>query len=592
MSPVRALLIDLVILLLGLLAPARAGAGEPAPAVLEARTGPVDMWPHWRVWWDEHGETSVDAVAAARERFEPARGPRANLGRRAGTTAWLRAGLRLPPDAQAAQWWLMVDYPPLDRVEAYLVLPGGGVVPLGATGRAVLPADRPAATRTLALPLALGRPGIAPPSPGTQSEVELLVKVQAQGTMLVPASLMTTAQLLAHEGRTQTLQGLVLGLSGCVLLFAVVQGVRTRQSTFVWFALSVSASGLFGWSLFGMTTLYLWPGIAWLADRAPPLMTLLTLAAGFMFVERSLDVQARHPRVAGAMHAGAAVTFGIALVFLAGGLSYGAAVRAALVIGPWPMLLALPFGWRGVRRGDGVAAWLFYGWVVYAVGVAIASGVARGWLPLNAWTQHGYTLGGLLQLLCWVNALTAMAVQLRAEAEQAQRERQRAYELAHTDALTRLRNRRGLEAAAAPLLAGATSERPVALFLIDADGFKAVNDTQGHDAGDEVLRQIAARLTQAVRQDDVVARLGGDEFVVITPRLGSAAEAQRIGSKLLAAGQQPFALPGGPAQVGLTVGYALAPQAARDLTTLLKRADSAMYAAKQAGKGRLYGAAA
>lgn len=577
--PALRLLLGLLVLLLGLTGAVRARPAAESVA-LHPHTPAVRMWPHWKQWTNPPASVTPAEAAARHDRYAPPTGPAANLGLGV-REAWLRARLRADDPEAGSRWWLVLDYPPLQRVEAYLVGADGTPRLQGVTGREVLLRERLVATRALAIPLRL------PPG----ETVELLVRVRSSGAMLLPASVMSTPELLRTEGGSQMLLGVSLGLSACVVLFAAVQFARTRESTFLWFALSATASQLFSWSLFGMTTLYLWPETAWLAERAPPLLTLLTLGAGFMFVERSLDVRRVAPRTARAMVIGAALAAAFALALSADWIGYKAAAAVALLLSPTPMLLALPLAWRRAREGDRVAAWIFCGWACYGAGVLITTAVTGGRVPLTMWTQNAYSVGGLLQLVCWVNALGAMAAQIRERAEHAQREHQLALQLAHTDPLTRLRNRRGLEAALAPLLAAAHPDRPLALFLIDADGFKTVNDTQGHDAGDEVLRQIAARLTQSIRQDDIVARLGGDEFVVVTPRLGDAAEAQRIGRKLLAAGHEPFDLPAGPARVGLTIGYALAPQSGSDLATLLKQADTALYAGKQAGKGRLCAAA-
>ena len=124
----------------------------------------------------------------------------------------------------------------------------------------------------------------------------------------------------------------------------------------------------------------------------------------------------------------------------------------------------------------------------------------------------------------------------------------------------------------------------MAVFLLDLDGFKLVNDRLGHDAGDALLVQVGQRLRAQVRQADLVARLGGDEFVVMAPGIPGEAEALVLGRKLLNAFRQSFNVEGQDCRVGLTIGFALAPQDGLQADDLLKRADAAMYAGKQAGR--------
>lgn len=127
--------------------------------------------------------------------------------------------------------------------------------------------------------------------------------------------------------------------------------------------------------------------------------------------------------------------------------------------------------------------------------------------------------------------------------------------------------------------------RPVAVALIDLDDFKQVNDTLGHVAGDDVLREVAARLTRATRDDDLVCRLGGDEFVLIVHDL-TRADAADLASRLVDALAEPVLLAAGTVTIGGSVGIAFATDDTADTDELLHHADLAMYAAKSAGKAR------
>ena len=150
--------------------------------------------------------------------------------------------------------------------------------------------------------------------------------------------------------------------------------------------------------------------------------------------------------------------------------------------------------------------------------------------------------------------------------------------------MTGLPNRRGMQIELSSALARATHENLLAVYVMDLDGFKPVNDQHGHDVGDELLVAVARRLQCHLRQSDVIARLGGDEFVVMTGELQSTAQAHELGLKLLEAFSSPFALGGIQVQVGLTIGYAIAPIDSQDGAGLIKLADAAMYSGKQSGK--------
>jgi diguanylate cyclase (GGDEF)-like protein len=151
--------------------------------------------------------------------------------------------------------------------------------------------------------------------------------------------------------------------------------------------------------------------------------------------------------------------------------------------------------------------------------------------------------------------------------------------LAHTDELTGLPNRRELGERAERLLDVATGEH--AVLMLDLDGFKAVNDTWGHATGDRLLAEVARRLSSSVRLTDIVARVGGDEFAILMPdadREVALSVARRIHDTL----REPLATEPIPTVIDTSVGIALFPTHGRDLATLLRTADAAMYAAKAA----------
>lgn len=123
-----------------------------------------------------------------------------------------------------------------------------------------------------------------------------------------------------------------------------------------------------------------------------------------------------------------------------------------------------------------------------------------------------------------------------------------------------------------------------AVLFIDLDGFKAVNDTQGHNAGDELLRQVATRLREGVRSSDRVARFGGDEFLILLNGARSSDEAERIAGKLLLSLAQPMLVEGKPVSISASIGIATHDDSNGIPGDVIRRADAAMYAAKQAGR--------
>nr|WP_281375238.1 EAL domain-containing protein [Aquabacterium terrae] len=156
---------------------------------------------------------------------------------------------------------------------------------------------------------------------------------------------------------------------------------------------------------------------------------------------------------------------------------------------------------------------------------------------------------------------------------------------AHTDALTGLLNREALELHLSDTLAGAQGRGdPVSVLFLDLDGFKAVNDRHGHFMGDELLRQAAERLRDAVRRQDEVFRIGGDEFVMVLAGDVEPGKAEALAQRILAAVRRPYGLGGATVNLTVSVGIAHYPDNGSDGRSLLLAADAAMYRAKQSGK--------
>ncbi|NHO31942.1 EAL domain-containing protein [Acetobacter fallax] len=160
--------------------------------------------------------------------------------------------------------------------------------------------------------------------------------------------------------------------------------------------------------------------------------------------------------------------------------------------------------------------------------------------------------------------------------------------LALHDSLTSLPNRRGLEMVLAQIVENSRQTGSESAVLgLDLDGFKAVNDTLGHYAGDLLLKEVAARFQKQLRDSDYLARLGGDEFVIILRNISSKDDAVKLAKRLISCLWQPFKLSGHDAYVGVSIGIAVSPRDGDTAQMLLKSSDIAMYQAKLHGKGQV-----
>ncbi len=157
--------------------------------------------------------------------------------------------------------------------------------------------------------------------------------------------------------------------------------------------------------------------------------------------------------------------------------------------------------------------------------------------------------------------------------------------LATHDTLTKLPNRSLFyDRLNHALLTAQRQDHQVAVFFLDLDGFKFVNDHYGHEVGDLLLQAVGKRMQQQVRQSDTVTRLGGDEFAFVFENINSTADAALIAEKLRLVLNKPFSVNSYTLHISPSIGISIAPQDGQDPETLLKNADAAMYRVKELGK--------
>jgi diguanylate cyclase (GGDEF)-like protein len=552
-----------------------AGAAAADRVVLDSTSGTMAAWPAVTLFSDPSHRLGVYDVKSRLDEFKPPTGPVANLGIR-HDAVWLRIPVSVPW-FESTRWILDIDYPTLNHVEVYLLTSDGIVLRHEALGNAIPFSQHSQPSRTLAveLDLASGR------------EFELLLRVDTQSSAIVPVTLQTPAVFYARGVQQQMVQGLIAGISLFLLLFSSVYWLSLRDRMFAYYAVVNVSVAMFYFALFGLAPQYLWPDNPWLAINVAPLSILAALIGAALFVDRVLNVGQWNRHASWLLRAVALLAFFTGVAGIAGWMGYRRVQGITTLLGLVPMAVAVVASWVRLRQGDRAAIYILLGWGAYIIGAAVLVALLRGWIGANFWTQHAFQFATLIEMVMWMRVLGVRIEEVREAAQRVHVERNALRSLAHTDALTGLPNRRGLQQTLAQTLPEASLDHLVAVYLLDLDGFKPVNDELGHEAGDEVLIAVARRLQVLLRASDVVARFGGDEFVVVASGLRSDVEAQQLGHKLLEGFQRPFSAADRPCHVGLTIGYALAPPDGRDADALLRRADAAMYAGKHAGRHQL-----
>ena len=547
-----------------------APAGKPL--VLNDTVATIDAWPAVRLRYDPEGKLSLEEAVAALPGFEAPQTAYATLGLRK-KIAWLHVPVVVPSHSDG-EWILDFDYTLLNRIDVD-VISNGLAIRHAVLGNTQPFADRPIRSRSHAVLLAL-KPG----------SYDLLMRVETQGSMILP---MTLSKLSAFHNRAineQMLQGLLTSLAVCLLLYSLLQWIGMREMLYAKYSLLILGSGLFSVHFFGIGQQYLWTDWLWMERHMAGLTSLVAACGTALFIEDVLKADMSLSMRKG-MKIGASLLAFAALLHAFDAIDiYGVSVVMS-TLGLLPALIGMPGAIARLRRGDLVGAYFLVAWMGYFVMSAIMVGVVRGSIGASFWTMHAFEFGATFDMLIFMRIAVLRSAAMHLAAQRATRERDSLHSLAHTDPLTGLLNRRGLNTTLTAALHNCHPDNLLAVFMLDLDGFKPVNDRYGHDVGDELLAIVAQRLRATVRNGDVVARVGGDEFVVMAGGLKSDSQAQELGGKLLVIFREPFSLGVEKCGVGATIGYVLAPTDGKDAITLLKLADAAMYAGKEDGKNTL-----
>ncbi len=545
-----------------------------APIVaLNAQSATVELWPSATFLHDPEGKLSTAEVIASPEKFTALKSAYATLGLRQ-KVMWLRIPVSLAAGVHE-DWILDIDYALLNRADIYLVR-DGSIVSQARLGLSQPWQERPIQSRSLSVELDF-KAGAAQ---------TLIIRIDTPGAMILPITLNSHSAFHQHALNEQMLQGLLTSLVVCLLLYSLLQWLSMRESLYIKYAALVFGSGLFSVHFFGIGEQYLWPNNVWLGSHTAGLSALMAAFATALFVEDVLGNDMGRilrivMRVVAGVFAVTAIGHALDIVDI-----YGVSLVMAL-FSFMPSLLGIPGAIARLRRGEHTGAYFMVAWVAYAFASITMVGVVRGNIGVNFWTLHSFQLGATLDMLIFMRIAVLRSSAVHKAAQRATVEHAALLSLAHTDPLTGLLNRRGLQATLLEALPTATANNILAVYLLDLDQFKPVNDQYGHDVGDELLVVAASRLRATMRTGDVVARLGGDEFVVMAGGLHNEKQARELGHQLLNAFRTPFSLTQHTCQVGITIGYALAPADGNDALGLLKNADAAMYTGKQNGKNCL-----
>ncbi|MFL6657053.1 MAG: response regulator [Massilia sp.] len=372
---------------------------------LDDQTPRVAAWPAVAVLFDRTGDMSIEQAMAPDAPFVAPTSASATLGVHE-EVVWLRIPMQVAATSDG-RWVLDIDFAVINRIDAYVANAGKlkrhavlGNLHTGSVG-----------ARAPAVQLQL--------EPGQSYTV--LLRVESRGAKILPISLSKPGAFHAAALNEQMVQGMLTGLSLCLLLYSLAQWINLREPLFGKFALLVAGTMLFSMEFFGIGAQYLWKSNAWMTMHAGGLFALMASCGAYLFVEEALARPGLDRVFSRLMKAGAGLTIVSAAAYAADLISVQVLVGIVSTLGLMPMLFGLPGAFMRARRGDAVGIYFLVGWAVSFASSVVVSQVIAGRVEANFWTMHALQFGNSLDMLVFMRILgmRSKAMQnamLRAEA--------------------------------------------------------------------------------------------------------------------------------------------------------------------------------
>jgi signal transduction histidine kinase/HPt (histidine-containing phosphotransfer) domain-containing protein/ActR/RegA family two-component response regulator len=381
-------------------APARAaGAAPNAPArpavlLLDQDAARIEAWPAATLVRDPGGRLAVGDLLAAPEKFAAPQSAYATLGMDK-SVVWLRIPVQAALSGDGA-WILKIDFGLLNRVDLFLAR-DGRIVQQSQTGMDVAGTPRAGA---------LGGPVPAFTlhlQPGARYDV--LLRVASNGPKILPITFERRDVFYAGTLDGRLIQGMLTGLTLCLVLYSLAQWVNLREVLFGKYALLIGGLALYNTAWWGMGAEYLWTGNAWATVHATGVISLMTACGGYLFVGEALT-RPGIDRVFPHVMRGGALLCVIAAIAFGCGLYHDTALVAIVgSLGIMPMLLGLPGAFRRARRGDAVGTYFLIGWATSFISSAIQAQVIKGGLDATYWTLNSVQFGATFDMLVFMRIL-------------------------------------------------------------------------------------------------------------------------------------------------------------------------------------------
>ena len=471
------------------------------------------------------------------------------------------------------QWFLQFAYPLMGRIDVYLKFPFSKWIAKTPTGNLF-----PWATREVE------SPDFYFNIPSRTSYI--LIRLQTDGAMRFPVSLVTQRYLLQHDRHQQFIYGLYFGALCIMVLYNAVIYLLSRERAFLYYMAMLMMVTLYQFAMSGFGYMYLWRSNgSWINEHIQPVTVGLALWFICLFTREVLDVASMQRFLNRALQ-GLGFS-GLLLALIGSMVSFNWLIHITAI---WPLVVVVVVvltGFVAFRHRVQGAGVFILAWGGGFLGVALFTLQQMDVIPVFWITEHGLKLGILFNVTLLSFVLVSHMQQLKREKESLEKTAEENYQLALIDSLTGVPNRRAFDDRLhSEFERTQRDSTSMALLMIDVDYFKKYNDAYGHQMGDEALIRVALIMRNCLRRPtDSLYRYGGEEFSIILADTDEKG-ADHIASRIMGAVQN-MCMPHKESpykQLTISIGIGLTKGVEDTTEALLRRADAALYQAKRQGR--------
>ena len=563
-----------------------AASAQTTTLVVDGSETAINLQTHAYYLRDPQGKLDIDEVRARDAQFLPANERRDLNFSYTRDHLWLRVDI-VSAAPERSNWMLEMRYASLDKVSLFSI--GAAGMQQQHAGDTLPYSQRSIGHRNPVFSIEL--------EPGEQRSLYILA--HSEGSLTLDSQLWNATAFHEHSQMNYVLLavyfGMLLALASYNLMLFAVLGERS----FALYVCFVVSFGIAVLAINGLGPQYIWPNLGEIGNRILPFFLSLAATVGVLFAQSFLDTARRAESLNRFLSAWAWIAMVSTLLTLV--LEGQRALQLMSVIGLLTTLVLFVTGILCVLRRIPGAFIFVLAWLMLLAGGMLLALRNFSLIPSTFLTVNAMQIGSAMEMLLLSLGLAARFNELKRLKESAQQQalksqkqvlvsllqqekilEQRVAE--RTDALAQANARLELLAMQDPLT-GLANRTALTQHLQQAMlRTERRNELLGHDTGDQVLEQVAARLTACARETDLAARLGGDEFILISEGILDQADALRLGERLLDALSLPIELQNGSISVGASIGISLSNGVEPDIEALMRHADQAMYLRKRGGR--------